>query len=121
MVLASSSSVSMPPAVTSAFGVAFGPGWGDGPVVQVGFEGGDAGVGPVGGRVEVEPALGHAGGEDGAEDVVGGVEITAREGMHRGEDLARAADRTGTFDVSMGSMTLRPGARSRWMGSPGCQ
>ncbi len=45
--------------------------------MEVGFEGGEAGVGEVGWRVEGEPALGEAGGEDGAEDVVGGVEVAA--------------------------------------------
>ena len=100
------------------FGVAFGAGGGD--ASRCGgcaSKCGEGGVGPVGGWVEGEPALGEAGGEDGAEKIVAALR-SRRGSVDGGKDLRRAADwweRGGEH----GSMTLRSGARSRWMGSPG--
>ena len=87
MVFASSSSVVDAACGDLGFGVALGAGGGEGPVVEVGFEGGEAGVGPVGGRVKGEPAFGHAGGKNGAEQVVDGVEVAAGQRSDWSEDL----------------------------------
>ena len=70
---------------------AFGAGGGDGPGVKVGFECGDAVVGPVAGtllRVEFDPAFGEACGKSDAESGVGGVPVAAGACVQeRGEDF----------------------------------
>ena len=76
------------------FGVAFGAGGGDAPGVEVGFDGGEGGVGEgalvgVGGEVMSEEAVGPAGGEEGAEGGEDGEVVAGRVGAAEGgEDFA---------------------------------
>lgn len=51
------------------FGVAFGACGGDAPGMELLLEFIERGISPVGGWMEVEPALGHSGGQDGSQSL----------------------------------------------------